>query len=75
MNFHSLFRILGILHAFLMHYDLLDEQPQQFRRQFRNVGVTLGLGDEAIGAGNRIPQLLDGTFLRWDFLCQSCLLL
>ena len=57
-----------------MRHDLLDKQPQQFRGQLRDVGITLGLGNEAIGVGNRIPQLLDGTFLRWDFLCQSCLL-
>ena len=75
MNFHGLHGLLRPLCAFLMHHDLLDKQLQQFRRQLRNVCVAFGLGDETLGAGNRIPQLLEGTFLRWDFLCQSCLLL
>ena len=75
MDFHGLFRILGILHTFLMHHDLLDEQSQQFRRQFRDIGVALGRGDEAIGAGNRIPQFLDGRFFRRNLRRQLFLLL
>ena len=38
----------GILLAPLSHFDPLDEEPQQLRRQFVNGGVSLGLFNEGV---------------------------
>ena len=42
VDLHSLPRMFGPLHILLMHHDFLNEQPQQFRRQFLDVGVAPG---------------------------------
>ena len=42
MDFHRLAGVFGPLHILLMHHDFLNEQPQQFRRQFLDVGVAPG---------------------------------
>ncbi len=69
MDFHRLAGVFGPLHILLMHHDFLNEQPQQFRRQFLNVGVAFGPGNEVVCAGHRglqfgdLPLLLrDGSF-------------
>ena len=63
MDFHGLLCVLGIFRAFLMYHDLLDEQPQQFRGQFRDVSVLLGFCDKAVSIGYGILQPLNGTLL------------
>ena len=52
-----------------MHHDLLNEQSQQFRRQFRDARVPFCFGNEVVGTGNRRFQffncllfLRDGDF-------------
>lgn len=69
MDFHRLAGVFGPLHILFMHHDFLNEQPQQFRRQFLNVGVAFGPGNEVVCAGHRglqfgdLPLLLrDGSF-------------
>ena len=59
MDLHGLRRVFRPLHALFVDHDFPDEQPQQFRRQFRDVRIPSGLGDEAVGAGYLIPQALD----------------
>ena len=44
VDLHGLACTLEPFHVLLMHHDFFNEQPQQFRRQFLNVGVAFGLG-------------------------------
>ena len=46
VNYFGLACMYRILYVFFMHHDFPDEQTQQLRRQFLNVGVTLVLGDD-----------------------------
>ena len=39
-----------------MYHDLLNKQPQQFRRQFRNVCVPLCFIKKAVRPAHRFPQ-------------------
>ena len=69
VNLHGLSGMLGPFHILLMHHDLLNEQSQQFRRQFRDARVPFCFGNEVVGTGNRRFQffncllfLRDGDF-------------
>ena len=58
-----------------MYHDLLDKQPQQFRRQLRNVSVPLRLVKETIRPTYRFPQALDIRFFLRDICGDPILLL
>lgn len=73
MDLHGLPQMFGILHTFLIHRDFLDVQPQQSWRQFSDICVLLCLGNETVSAGDSIPQILDGGFLRMN-LCRKLIL-
>ena len=51
--------MLGPFHILLMHHDLLNEQSQQFRRQFRDARVPFCFGNEVVGTGNRRFQFFN----------------
>ena len=70
VNLHCLLSVLAPLHVLFVDHDLLDEQPQQLRRQLPDVRVPLCQGDKVVGAGHLLPQPLDGSFLFWDGLIQ-----
>ena len=53
VDLHSLWCVLGPLYFFFMHHDLLDEEPQQLRRQRLNVRVPLRFIEEGCRITNR----------------------
>ena len=59
VDLRGLRHVLRPSYLFFMSHDLLSKQPQQFRRQFRNVRVSLRLGEETIRPAYRFPQVLD----------------
>ena len=73
MDLHGLRRVFRPLHALFVDHDFPDEQPQQFRRQFRNVCIPSGFGDEAVGARYLIPQVLNGGFFFRNLILKSSL--
>ena len=66
VDLHSLGRVLRPLYLFLVDYDPLNEQPQQLRRQFRDIRVPLCLIKEAVRPARRFPQALDLTLFLWN---------
>ena len=50
---------LASLYLFLVNHDLLNEQPQQLWRQFRDIRVPLRLIQKAVCSNHRFPQALD----------------
>lgn len=56
-----------------MNHDLLNEQPQQLRRQFRDIRVPLRLIKEAVRPAHRFPQALDLTLFLWNTGCDAAL--
>ena len=59
VDLRGLQHVFRPLHALFVGHSLPDEQPQQFRRQFRNVCIPSGFGDKAAGAGDLIPPSSD----------------
>ena len=49
-----------------MNHDLFNEQPQQFRRQLRDIRVPLRLIKKAARSNRRFPQALDFFLFLWD---------
>ena len=64
----------GIFLAPLAHLDPLDEQPQEFRRQFVDGSVPLRLLNEGVHIGCRCLQLLQSSLLLRDSILQSLLI-
>ncbi len=56
VDLHGLGRVFRPLYLFLVNHDLLNEQPQQLRRQLRDICVPLRLIKEAVRPAHRFPQ-------------------
>ena len=66
VDLHGLGSVFRPLYLFLVNHDLLNEQPQQLRRQFRDIRVPLRLIKEAVRPAHRFPQALDLTLFLWN---------
>lgn len=66
VDLHGLRRGLRPLYLFFVDDDLLNEQPQQFQRQLRDVRTLLRLVEESVRLTHRFPQVLDLHFLLRD---------
>ena len=73
VDLHSLRCVLGPPDFLFMYHDLLDEEPQQFRRQRLNVCVPLRFVEEGCRITNRFFQPLDLCFSLRKIFCQLCL--
>ena len=73
VDLRGLQHVFRPLHALFVGHSLPDEQPQQFRRQFRNVCIPSGFGDEAVGARYLIPQVLNSGFFFRNLILKSSL--
>lgn len=70
MDLNRLPGVLAPFYVLLMDHDLPNEQPQQFRGQFLDVGVPFCQGDEMVCAAHFLPQCLNGRLLCWDFFLE-----
>ena len=66
MDLHGLRRVLRPLYLFLVNHDLLNKQPQQFRRQLRDIRIPLRFVEEAVRSNRRFPQALYLVLFLWD---------
>lgn len=66
---------VGVFFRLFPHYDLLNEQPQQLRYQFRDFTVLLGPFHESGGVGDGVPQFLLPLLQLGEFLLDLRLLL
>ena len=66
MDLHGLRRVLRPLYLFLVNHDLLNKQPQQFRRQLRDIRIPLRFVEEAVRPVHGFTQTLDLTLFLWD---------
>ena len=71
VDLHGLRRMFRPLYLFFVYHDLLNEQPQQFRRQFRDVRIPPRLVEKARRSVYRFPQALNIRLLLGDFRSDS----